>query len=288
MIETTELRRINAVLVLLLLLFTGFAVADERLLIRIDKSSDLDRNALIEDGVTLVAETEDALLAVGAVAEINRAAADRSLTAEVVAKVTQDGTSFALVGLQPHQASIRREQNAQPLPVNLLPDEARKRTRSSAKHLNHTLAILSLLLLAAIITLPLVNKIQVINILESRMTIASDKVEVIHRLNDEVERLNTGSVFLYDKKMNKPLVLEIINELTRILPDDTFINRLVIKGNEIQIFGQSTTAAALIPLIESSDSLHNPRFRSSVTSSLGTDAERFHLSAEITGEQPDD
>ena len=101
MIETTDLRRINAALVLFLLLWTGFAAADERLLIRIDKNSDLDRNALIEDGVTLVAETEDALLAIGAVAEINRAAAARSLTAEIVAEATEDGASFALVGLQP-------------------------------------------------------------------------------------------------------------------------------------------------------------------------------------------
>jgi len=185
------------------------------------------------------------------------------------------------IGLLPHQVSIRRDENT--LPLNLLPEEARKRMPGSAKHLNITLGVLALLLLMGIIILPLVNKTRLIDQLESRIANAADKVTVVRRLNNEVERLNSGSVFLVNKKQARPLVVEIINELTHILPDDTWINRLLIKGDEIQIFGQSTTAAALIPLIESSDSLYNPRFRSSVTSSQGSNAERFHLSAEVTG-----
>ena len=187
------------------------------------------------------------------------------------------------IGLQPHQVTLCREKTRQTQPLNLLPEEARQRRPDSAQHLNLALGVLALALLLGTIALPLVNKIQVVQTLEARIELATSRAEIIRRLRDEVESLSADSDFLLKKKQLTPLVLEIVNELTRILPDDTSINRLTIKGREIQIQGQSTAAAALIPLIESSDSLHNPRFRSSVTRSQGSNSERFNLSAEVTG-----
>ena len=84
-----------------------------------------------------------------------------------------------------------------------------------------------------------------------------------------------------DRKKSTRLVLELIDELTRLLPDDTWITRLEMNGSEVHIQGQSPAAAALIPLLESSDSLQNARFRSPVTQQPLSDTERFHLSAEI-------
>jgi general secretion pathway protein L len=84
-----------------------------------------------------------------------------------------------------------------------------------------------------------------------------------------------------EKKQATPLVLEIVNEVTRILPDDTWINQLDIKEQEVQIQGQSTSAAALIPSIESSEILQNARFRSPVTKMPGSSTERFHISADV-------
>ena len=81
-------------------------------------------------------------------------------------------------------------------------------------------------------------------------------------------------------------LLEIMDELTRILPDDTWITRLDMKGSELQIQGQSSSAAAVIPLIESSSILQNPSFRSPVTQAPRSEDERFHLSAEIRGQTP--
>ena len=57
-----------------------------------------------------------------------------------------------------------------------------------------------------------------------------------------------------------------------------------LKGNEVQIRGQSMASAALIPIIESSMMLKNARFRSPVTLNRQTNSERFHLSADIAQE----
>ena len=190
-------------------------------------------------------------------------------------------TRLGDIGLQPHQATICREPDTQAQPINLLPETAKQRRTDTARYLNLSLGVLALMLLLGVIALPVINKMHVIGTLEARAELVTDKAEVTRRLREQVDQLGADSRYLVEKKQTSPLVLEIINELTRILPDDTWINRLDIKGQEVQIQGQSASAAALIPLIESSDSLRNPRFRSPVTSLPRSNTERFHLSAEL-------
>lgn len=187
------------------------------------------------------------------------------------------------IGFEPHQVTLTQTGGDQALPVNLLPEESRQQRRESGRALNLALGILALALLAAIISIPLMNKFKLIDTLESRVEVTTRKAEIVQRLSEDVEVLSTGTDFLLKKKQITPLTLEVLNELTHILPDDTWINNLTVKGKEVQIQGFSSAAAALIPLIESSDHLQNPRFRSSVTSAAGSDSERFHLSAEISG-----
>ena len=196
-------------------------------------------------------------------------------------------TTLDDMGFSVHKVVPQPVDGEQALPINLLPEQRRQRRRDSARHLNIILSLLAVLLLAATIALPLINKGRVIESLEARAELMARKAGVIQRLQEEVEQLTMDSGFLAKKKQLTPLTLEIIDELTRVLPDDTWINRLSIKGKEVQIQGYSNSAANLIPLIESSDRLHNPRFRSSVTTARDSESERFHLSAEITGrDQP--
>ena len=65
------------------------------------------------------------------------------------------------------------------------------------------------------------------------------------------------------------------------MPDDTWLTRIDIRGNEIQIQGESSTAATLIGLLDGSELFKNPQFRSPVTQVPRTERERFHLSTEL-------
>jgi general secretion pathway protein L len=188
------------------------------------------------------------------------------------------------IGFLPHQATICREKTGQPQPVNLLPKESRQSRPDTARYLNLALGVLALVLLLATIGLPLINKLHVIHTLEARVELVTAKAEVTRRLREEIKQLGMDSRFLVEKKQAIPLAIEIINELTLILPDDTWLNRLELKRQEVQIQGQSASASALIPLIESSDILRNPRFRSPVTKLPRLNTERFHLSADVAKE----
>jgi general secretion pathway protein L len=188
------------------------------------------------------------------------------------------------LGFQPQQVTVR-DTVGNPLIANLLPPQERGRSTDKVKYINLALGTVALLLLIVVVSLPLVHKARVIHTLESAVDIATEKADLASKLREKVDQLNKGSRFLVDKKQSTPLRVGTVAELTRILPDDTWVTRLDIKGSEVQIQGQSASAAALIPLLESSPELHNARFRSPVTQTRHAKTkERFHLSVETVSE----
>ncbi len=76
-----------------------------------------------------------------------------------------------------------------------------------------------------------------------------------------------------------PPPLEVLALLTRLLPDDTWLQQLEVKGTRLTIRGLSNQASALIGLLEKSPAFEEPRFISPVTRQRGR--ELFHLQATI-------
>ncbi len=76
-------------------------------------------------------------------------------------------------------------------------------------------------------------------------------------------------------------MVELLNELTRILPDDTWLSMLEVSGSKLRVQGESGSASSLIGLIEESDLFHDPGFASPITRNRRTGLDRFVLEAEI-------
>ena len=76
-------------------------------------------------------------------------------------------------------------------------------------------------------------------------------------------------------------MIDSINELTRILPDDTWLNRLVIRNNKMEIQGESTAATAIIEIVENSSYFRDVQFRSPVTRNNATGKDKFNVSANL-------
>ncbi|TFG40248.1 MAG: M28 family peptidase [Candidatus Aminicenantes bacterium] len=100
MSETMTIRSMITASCCAVLFGLGVATAGDNSLLRIERSSPADRNALIEAGVTLVTEIDDAFLAVGSADDVQSAAASRSLSMTVI-DAAADSAGFALAGLRP-------------------------------------------------------------------------------------------------------------------------------------------------------------------------------------------
>jgi general secretion pathway protein L len=104
-------------------------------------------------------------------------------------------------------------------------------------------------------------------------------------VRDELQRLEAGRDYLDEQRLLADEVLSILDELTRLLPDSTWLSRFELIGTRVRLEGESAEASALIGLLEQSRTLHNVSYASPITSNPRTEKDRFSLIAERRPEQ---
>jgi general secretion pathway protein L len=77
------------------------------------------------------------------------------------------------------------------------------------------------------------------------------------------------------------LPLEVIGELTRLIPNDSWIYQLAIRGKSVEAAGYSPRPTELISSIASSRRFINPKFRSPITLAPDGAGNRFDLTFDI-------
>lgn len=171
--------------------------------------------------------------------------------------------------------------------INLLPQELRRSRRVGIHRVNVALAALCTLLLAVAIVLPIVQKNQALVLLDEQVKAAAAEARDGNELRRDLEKMADASRFLFEKKRSELMAVQLVDEVSKILPDHTWVTRLDISTTEMQIQGQSEASASLIALIEASPLFENVSFRSPVVQVPGTDEDRFHLSADVVrSEEP--
>ena len=99
-------------------------------------------------------------------------------------------------------------------------------------------------------------------------------------LGSEVERIDTAATF-FAKQRRETAALGVIDLLTRMVPLDSWLTRLSIRGREVEIAGYSPHASDLVARVEASAIFRNPQFRSPITLAPDGKSERFDLTFEI-------
>jgi general secretion pathway protein L len=83
------------------------------------------------------------------------------------------------------------------------------------------------------------------------------------------------------RKQTRPSDVIVLEALSQILPDHTYVTELHIEGDKLQIVGVTRDAAALIALIEQSPHFTHAAFYAPTTRTPGDPGERFHIEAHI-------
>jgi Tfp pilus assembly protein PilN len=173
--------------------------------------------------------------------------------------------------------------------LNLLPFEMRKRVRQIGKPLVIILASLALALTLTWGAGTIVGYRGELNSVNDEIRKRKPEVEAISKLQKQkdecckeisaLEKIQTGEVSKTD----------LLEELTKILPDTVWIWNFKYTGKEIEISGFADSASNLIPLIDKSPLFEKVEFLAPVTKERlmrGTDAkeyERFKIKARIEG-----
>jgi general secretion pathway protein L len=83
------------------------------------------------------------------------------------------------------------------------------------------------------------------------------------------------------RKYETPASVIVLEALSRLLPDHTYVTEMHLSGNKIQIGGITRDAPSLIPLIEQSRHFTRATFYAPTTRSFSDPGERFHIEAQI-------
>jgi general secretion pathway protein L len=173
-----------------------------------------------------------------------------------------------------------------PMPFNLLPPEKRERPATSRSTVAaRSLAVFVAALALAAVIYPLWLKRSAVIELQPRMDSSKAGADVAERLAREIEKLASEHNFLVAKKQGQYSTLSLLEDLSRVLPDTTWIQQLDVKSGtkvrELQLSGETGTSSKLFELLEQSGSLVNPTFKSALTKGVTPNTERFLLAAEV-------
>ncbi len=179
---------------------------------------------------------------------------------------------------------------------NLVPVDSAKRSNEddaifafvsgdSAQHtssrFHRSLVAANLLLLAIAVAIPFVQQHRYLGELRDRLAevreAATTASDLMQRINAQRARIQ----YLFSQKVAQPAAVALLEELTRRLPDDTWLFRVELRGGDVHLQGTSKTASALIAELEGSPFLENVHFASPITQDGGSGRERFHLSARV-------
>jgi general secretion pathway protein L len=169
--------------------------------------------------------------------------------------------------------------------INLLSLESRPDLNGDTSKLTLLLATLAFILFITVLYVPLIEQEQYVDVLETRIDKSRKNALKMQTLKDERDAILDQVFFLANKRADEISSIELFNEITRIIPDDTWLTRLVMKKGEIQLQGESDNASALIQTIESSDFFSDVEFRSPVTQNKVTKKEKFYVSAKFLSGQ---
>jgi general secretion pathway protein L len=168
--------------------------------------------------------------------------------------------------------------------ANLLPRDKRAIAASKRELLPKALTILALVLLALAVVYPIAHQKIRLNSLDDEINGLGPAVISADRTRSEIAEAVRQGGFIANRWTSMPTKIGLLSEITRIIPDDTWLARVQILGTTVRIHGESEGASSLIGLIEGSSLLSDVRFSSPVTKNPRTSNDRFEIEAKIKTE----
>ena len=165
---------------------------------------------------------------------------------------------------------------------NLLPAHLQtKRTNTPRRIMLVLMMLLGVLSLTSLI-LPVWLEYQAVNELQLKIAKIEKEAKAVKTLQADIETLNEENQSLIALKTAMPTVVSVLNELSALMHDDSWLAYLQYGDGQLQLQGESPAASNLLADLEASDYFAKVNFASPVTQDKASGVERFQISAEIT------
>lgn len=165
--------------------------------------------------------------------------------------------------------------------INVLQNKTKGNEHKTTKRVNFVLSFLTISLALIALAVPLKQINWTLKETQHEINLAKKEAFEINHLKSSWEKSLDKKTFINNKVNSRKSVTEILDELTTIIPDNAWLNRLQIRGDTIRLHGESSAATSLIGIIDQSINFGDARFQSPVTNNVTTGNDRFQITAKI-------
>jgi general secretion pathway protein L len=120
--------------------------------------------------------------------------------------------------------------------------------------------------------------------LDSKVAAVMTRVDEVKQLNEENTKIKDQRERLAKRKVDNPPVMELIEALSRALPDTAYLEEFEIHDNEARIVGKSSDPTGLIGTLESTPEFEDVRFAAPTTREDGDKLGTFSIIGKIQNE----
>lgn len=168
------------------------------------------------------------------------------------------------------------------LGVNLLPPERARAHRDPRRRLNLALAAAALVLLVLCLGQYLHNRQEALAAMQTQVDDMRADAQKIAQLRKQLEDSTGAAGFLAKRKTDSVAVVDVLQDLTARIPDDTWLERFTVDSSgRVGIQGQSAKAASLIDVLQGSKLLTGANFQGVIQRDPATNKERFFMDAQL-------
>jgi general secretion pathway protein L len=153
------------------------------------------------------------------------------------------------------------------------------------------LLIVCAALAASMVAYPIFKKRQHVIALQPTESSARAEAETATVIQRQLEKQVSDYNFLLKRKHSLPIVVQVLEDVGKRLPDDTWAQSFEIKPQpntktrEVIVQGETGSGAKLLQLVQESPLLKDPTLKAAMTRVAPT-AERFHFAGELIAAGP--
>ena len=168
-----------------------------------------------------------------------------------------------------------------PLGINLLPPSQRRRHRDPWIGWTLGLAVFALVAVAALLLQLLDNRRDAADRFEQAIARKADAGRQAAEQRRLLLNLVEGQAFLDRARAQRPTTIEVLDELTRRLPDGTYLEKFTMDDQQLLLIGLSREAAPLIGQLQGTTLWQSPALAGALQPDPASRRDRFTLVAKL-------
>ena len=168
------------------------------------------------------------------------------------------------------------------LGINLLPQALRHRIVNKQARVNWAMGAVAGLLLIFVMAQSLWLREHQVETINDAIEDVRAEAMAVQQIRKQIDDAAEAAGFLQSRKIENGYKVEMLAELTRILPEDTYLDRLSMHAETTQMQGKSGNAQSLIELVNDSPFFENASFRGPTRLDNRSGKEIFDLAADNT------